>query len=170
MLHMDPSRPLCWGEWLKEAWVGYCIRPGSGTAPDLGLVLHQAWVGYCIRPGRVLHQAWVKYVTVLDSNTALCSIDLAWFNWANQEDQKAGVSTEGLVLHPGLFLRSQLKLLQYASAPRRIQFWFRSEPLNLSTAQVSNSSPGGPLCLLVIGLFSAPLVHSKHRHTLVCRP
>ena len=29
-------------------------------------------------------------------------------------------------------------------------------------AQVSNSSPGGPLCLLVFWLFSAPLVHSSH--------
>ena len=28
--------------------------------------------------------------------------------------------------------------------------------------QVSNSSPGGPLCLLVFWLFSAPLVHSSH--------
>ena len=28
--------------------------------------------------------------------------------------------------------------------------------------QVSNSSPGGPLCLLVFWLFSAPLLHSSH--------
>ena len=32
----------------------------------------------------------------------------------------------------------------------------------LYKAQVSNSSPGGPLCRLVFWLFSAPLVHSSH--------
>ena len=37
-----------------------------------------------------VYQTWFTHAIVLDSNTFLCSIDLAWCNWANQEDQKVG--------------------------------------------------------------------------------
>ena len=38
------------------------------------------------------NQTWVKYIIVLDSNTFLCSIDLAWCNSVNQEDQKVRIA------------------------------------------------------------------------------
>ena len=40
----------------------------------------------------LIQQTWVKYIILLDSNTFFCSIDLAWCNSANQDDQKLGLS------------------------------------------------------------------------------
>ena len=36
----------------------------------------------------VPHRPGVKYGIVLDTKKVLCSINLAWCIWANQEDQK----------------------------------------------------------------------------------
>ena len=46
------------------------------------------------------------------------------------------------------------------NSPSFLKYWISFSHLK---PQVSNSSPGGPLCLLVFGLFSAPLVHSSNR-------
>ena len=73
------------------------------------------------------------------------------------------------------FKWSMLKLNHYANQERtadaiymfKRNWMLESSARVLSTstrpkAEVSNSSPGGPLCLLVFWLFSAPLVHSSH--------
>ena len=63
----------------------------------------------------------------------------------------------GQITHPTIML------VLWCNDPYTLQKkGFHKAPMCPHRARVSNSSAGGPLCLLVSGLFSAPLVHSTH--------